>query len=217
MIPCRVVSLPFLVDPQYFDLGLPYRDATDDKVTIETAGTTLKYNVAIKCAAVTPGTVFREPIICKNIPRLVPVGPRPYALEGMLLAINIEQLMQLSKELENSNWCNARKERRTIEAEAAHGTVTRHYWVHQKGGETSTNSIASIFAWSRGLAHRLLDFTEKLEAACFGTVESGKMTKDLALLIHRPKVTRDQYLNTEEFIDAVAEDLRARLSGKAKL
>ncbi|MCH1922289.1 isocitrate/isopropylmalate family dehydrogenase, partial [Shewanella sp. A3A] len=80
---------------------------------------------------------------------------------------------------------------KTIEAEAAHGTVTRHFRVHQKGGETSTNSIASIFAWTRGLAHRaklddnarLLDFALKLEAACVGTVESGKMTKDLALLI----------------------------------
>ncbi|URD95165.1 Isocitrate dehydrogenase NADP [Musa troglodytarum] len=109
---------------------------------------------------------------------------------------------------------------KTIEAEAAHGTVTRHYRVHQKGGETSTNSIASIFAWSRGLAHRakldddarLLDFTQKLEAACVGTVESGKMTKDLALLIHGSSVTRAQYLNTEEFIDAVASELRARLS-----
>uniref|UniRef100_A0A6M2EIE9 Isopropylmalate dehydrogenase-like domain-containing protein n=1 Tax=Populus davidiana TaxID=266767 RepID=A0A6M2EIE9_9ROSI len=112
---------------------------------------------------------------------------------------------------------------KTIEAEAAHGTVTRHYRVHQKGGETSTNSIASIFAWSRGLSHRaklddnarLLDFTEKLEAACIGAVESGKMTKDLALLIHGSKVSRDHYLNTEEFIDAVAEELKARLSIKA--
>ncbi|PPD85864.1 hypothetical protein GOBAR_DD17197 [Gossypium barbadense] len=109
---------------------------------------------------------------------------------------------------------------KTIEAEAAHGTVTRHFRVHQKGGETSTNSIASIFAWTRGLAHRaklddnpkLLDFTEKLEAACIGTVESGKMTKDLALIIHGSKLARDKYLNTEEFIDAVAADLKARLS-----
>ncbi|KAJ8775394.1 hypothetical protein K2173_023159 [Erythroxylum novogranatense] len=83
----------------------------------------------------------------------------------------------------------------TIEVEAAHGTVTRHYRVHQKGGETSTNSIASIFAWSRGLAHRakldddarLLDFTEKLEAACIGVAKSSKMTKDLALIIHGSK------------------------------
>ncbi|XLR64845.1 hypothetical protein S83_015517 [Arachis hypogaea] len=84
---------------------------------------------------------------------------------------------------------------KTIEAEAAHGTVTRHYQVHQKGGETSTNSIASISAWPRGLAHRakldgnarLLDFTKKLKAACIGTVELKKMTKDLALLVHGPK------------------------------
>lgn len=114
---------------------------------------------------------------------------------------------------------------KTIEAEAAHGTVTRHYRVHQRGGETSTNSIASIFAWSRGLAHRaklddnarLSDFAKKLEAACVATVESGRMTKDLALLIHGPQVSRAQYLNTEEFIDAVAEELRARLSSKARL
>lgn len=84
---------------------------------------------------------------------------------------------------------------KTIEAEAAHGTVTRHYRVHQKGGETSTNSIASIFAWTRGLAHRaklddnaaLADFCQKLEASCIECVESGKMTKDLALIIHGPK------------------------------
>ncbi|KAF3536343.1 hypothetical protein F2Q69_00019994 [Brassica cretica] len=112
---------------------------------------------------------------------------------------------------------------KTIEAEAAHGTVTRHYRVHQKGGETSTNSIASIFAWTRGLAHRaklddnskLLEFTEKLEAACVGTVESGKMTKDLALIIHGSKLSRDTYLNTEEFIDAVADELKTRLGIKA--
>ncbi|CDY46358.1 BnaAnng08060D [Brassica napus] len=114
---------------------------------------------------------------------------------------------------------------KTIEAEAAHGTVTRHYRVHQKGGETSTNSIASIFAWSRGLAHRakldsnasLLNFIEKLEAACMATVESGKMTKDLALLIHGSKVKRDDYVNTEEFIDAVAWELRKRLFGSSRL
>nr|VDD62244.1 unnamed protein product [Brassica oleracea] len=99
---------------------------------------------------------------------------------------------------------------KTIEAEAAHGTVTRHYRVHQKGGETSTNSIASIFAWSRGLVHRakldsnasLLNFTEKLEAG---------------LLIHGSKVKRDDYVNTEEFIDAVAWELRKRLLGSSRL
>nr|GMC62084.1 isocitrate dehydrogenase [NADP] [Ipomoea batatas] len=112
---------------------------------------------------------------------------------------------------------------KTLEAEAAHGTVTRHFRLHQKGQETSTNSIASIFAWSRGLGHRaeldennnLMEFVQKLEAACIETVESGKMTKDLALLIHGPNVSRELYLNTEEFIDAVAQNLRSKISAPA--
>uniref|UniRef100_L0P3T5 Isocitrate dehydrogenase [NADP] n=1 Tax=Phyllostachys edulis TaxID=38705 RepID=L0P3T5_PHYED len=114
---------------------------------------------------------------------------------------------------------------KTLEAEAAHGTVTRHFRLHQKGQETSTNSIASIFAWTRGLEHRakldnngrLLDFTQKLESACVETVESGKMTKDLALLIHGPKVTREFYLSTEKFIDAVAQQLREKIQIAAAL
>ncbi|KAH9686438.1 isocitrate dehydrogenase (NADP) [Citrus sinensis] len=357
---------PFLeLDIKYFDLGLPNRDATDDKVTVESAEATLKYNVAIKCATITPdearvkefvlkqmwkspngtirnilnGTVFREPIICKNVPRLIPGWTKPICIgrhafgdqyratdtviqgPGKLKLVFVPEGKDEKTELEVYNFTgeggvalsmyntdesirafaeasmntayqkkwplylstkntilkkyDGRYEHRliddmvayalkseggyvwacknydgdvqsdflaqgfgslglmtsvlvcpdgkTIEAEAAHGTVTRHYRVHQKGGETSTNSIASIFAWSRGLAHRakldnnarLLDFTEKLEAACIGTVESGKMTKDLALIIHGSKMTREHYLNTEEFIDAVADDLRARLSGKA--
>lgn len=382
---------PFLeLDIKYFDLGLPNRDATSDRVTIESAEATLKYNVAIKCATITPdearvtefnlkqmwrspngtirnilnGTVFREPIICRNIPRLVSGWTKPicigrhafgdqyratdtiikgpgklklvYETEGSEEKIQIEvfrftgeggvalsmyntdesirafaeasmstayqkkwplylstkntilkkydgRFKDIFQEVYEGNWRSKFEaagiwyehrliddmvayalkseggyvwacknydgdvqsdflaqgfgslglmtsvlvcpDGKTIEAEAAHGTVTRHYRVHQKGGETSTNSIASIFAWTRGLAHRakldgnarLLDFTEKLEAACVGAVESGKMTKDLALLIHGPKVTRSQYLNTEEFINAVAEELRVRLSLKAKL
>ncbi|KAJ1399809.1 Isopropylmalate dehydrogenase-like domain [Sesbania bispinosa] len=395
---------PFLeLDIKYFDLGLPHRDATNDRVTIESAEATLKYNVAIKCATITPdearvkefnlkqmwkspngtirnilnGTVFREPIICKNIPRLVsgwskPIcigrhafgdqyratdtlieGPgklklvfgkvtiqstvshdstpsgheeskelevynftgaggialsmyntdesiRAFAEASMNIAYQKRWPLYLStkntilkkydgrfkdifQEVYDTQWSHKFKtagiwyehrliddmvayalksnggyvwacknydgdvqsdfiaqgfgslglmtsllvcpDGKTIEAEAAHGTVTRHYRVHQKGGETSTNSIASIFAWSRGLAHRakldgnsrLLDFTEKLEAACIGTVEMGKMTKDLALLGHGPNVSRSQFLNTEEFIDAVAEELRTRLSTQAKL
>ncbi|XP_027340134.1 isocitrate dehydrogenase [NADP]-like isoform X2 [Abrus precatorius] len=382
---------PYLeLDIKYFDLGLPHRDATNDRVTIESAEATLKYNVAIKCATITPdearvkefnlkqmwkspngtirnilnGTVFREPIICKNIPRLVsgwtkPIcigrhafgdqyratdtiinGPgklklvfapsgneetkdlevynftgvggialsmyntdesiRAFAEASMNIAHQKRWPLYLStkntilkkydgrfkdifQEVFDSQWSHKFKaagiwyehrliddmvayalksdggyvwacknydgdvqsdflaqgfgslglmtsvlvcpDGKTIEAEAAHGTVTRHYRVHQKGGETSTNSIASIFAWSRGLAHRakldgnakLLDFTEKLEAACIGTVELGKMTKDLALLVHGPKVSRSQYLNTEDFIDAVAEELRRRLSSQSKL
>ncbi|XP_057949806.1 isocitrate dehydrogenase [NADP]-like isoform X1 [Malania oleifera] len=382
---------PFLeLDIKYFDLGLPQRDATDDMVTVESAEATLKYNVAIKCATITPdearvkefnlkkmwrspngtirnilnGTVFREPIICKNIPRLVSGWTKPICIgrhafgdqyratdtvihgpgnlkllfvpDGHKEKIELEvfnftgaggialsmyntdesihafaeasmntayqkkwplylstkntilkkydgRFKDIFQEVYETKWKSKFEDARiwyehrliddmvayalkseggyvwacknydgdvqsdflaqgfgslglmtsilvcpdgkTIEAEAAHGTVTRHYRVHEKGAETSTNSIASIFAWSRGLAHRarlddnarLLDFTEKLETACVATVESGKMTKDLALLIHGPNVARSQYLNTEEFIDAVAEELKARLPNKAKL
>ncbi|XP_047315782.1 isocitrate dehydrogenase [NADP]-like isoform X1 [Impatiens glandulifera] len=384
--------LPFLeLDIKYFDLGLPNRDATDDRVTVESAEATLKYNVAIKCATITPdedrvkefnlkqmwkspngtirniinGTVFREPIICRNVPRLVPSWTKPicigrhafgdqykatdvviqgagklklifepeggrgekieaevYSFTGAggvaLSMYNTDESIRafaessmstayqkgwplylstkntilkkydgrfkdIFQEVYESQWKSKFEaagiwyehrliddmvayalkseggyvwacknydgdvqsdflaqgfgslglmasvlvcpDGKTIEAEAAHGTVTRHYRVHQKGGETSTNSIASIFAWSRGLAHRakldendrLLDFTQKLEQACIGSVESGKMTKDLSLLIHGAKVTRDKFLNTEDFIDAVAEELRARLYVKSKL
>ncbi|KAK8914577.1 Cytosolic isocitrate dehydrogenase [NADP] [Platanthera zijinensis] len=381
--------LPFLdLNVKYFDLGILNRDATNDQVTVESAEATLRYNVAIKCATITPdegrvkefnlksmwrspngtirnilnGTVFREPIICKNIPRLVPGWSKPICIgrhaygdqyratdkvingpgklklvfEGREEEVQLEvfnftgaggvalamyntdesihafaeasmntayqkrwplylstkntilkkydgRFKDIFQEVYETTW-RAKFEAagiwyehrliddmvayslkseggyvwacknydgdvqsdflaqgfgslglmtsvlvcpdgRTIEAEAAHGTVTRHFRVHQKGGETSTNSIASIYAWTRGLAHRaklddnsrLLDFTKKLEAACIGTVESGKMTKDLALIIHGSKLTRDHYMNTEEFINAVAEDLRARFSVKSKL
>eukprot|EP00250_Pteridium_aquilinum_P005472 c15556_g1_i1 orf=85-1512(-) len=383
--------LPFVdVDLKYFDLGILNRDATNDSVTVESAEATLKYNVAVKCATITPdegrvtefnlkamwrspngtirnilnGTVFREPILCKNVPRLVPgwtkpicigrhaygdqyratdtviKGPgklklvfvpenggapieqevfkfegaggvglamyntdesiRAFAESSMSMALQKRWPLYLStkntilkkydgrfkdifQEVYEREWKSKFEEAgiwyehrliddmvayalksegayvwacknydgdvqsdflaqgfgslglmtsvlmcpdgKTIEAEAAHGTVTRHFRVHQKGGETSTNSIASIFAWTRGLGHRakldennkLLDFALKLEAACIETVESGKMTKDLAILSHGPKVARDQYLNTEEFIDAVAEALRARLDTSSKL
>ena len=109
---------------------------------------------------------------------------------------------------------------KTMEAEAAHGTVTRHYRLHQKGEETSTNPIASIFAWTRGLSHRaalddnaeLARFAQALESVCVETVESGKMTKDLALLVKGGKVTRADYLNTQEFLDALDEGLRYKLA-----
>ena len=106
-----------------------------------------------------------------------------------------------------------------MEAEAAHGTVTRHYRQHQKGIETSTNPIASIFAWTRGLAHRgkldnnqpLIDFCMTLENICIETIESGKMTKDLALLIHKENLNESHYLTTQKFLDTLKENLEAKL------
>ncbi|NCF30596.1 MAG: NADP-dependent isocitrate dehydrogenase [Bacteroidetes bacterium] len=106
-----------------------------------------------------------------------------------------------------------------MEAEAAHGTVTRHYRQHQKGKETSTNPMASIFAWTRGLAHRgkldnnqsLIDFCQTLEAVCIETIESGKMTKDLALLIHKEDLNPSHYLTTQKFLDAIKVNLEAKL------
>jgi isocitrate dehydrogenase len=378
--------LPFVdVDLKYYDLGIMNRDATNDRVTVESAEATLKYNVAVKCATITPdearvaefglkemwkspngtirnilnGTVFREPILCKSVPRLVPgwtkpvcigrhafgdqykatdavfKGPgklkmvfvpdnggetvdlevyhydgaggvalsmyntdesiRAFATASMTMALQKKWPLYLSTKntilkkydgrfkdifqevYVNDGWEAKFKDAgiwyehrliddmvayalksegeyvwacknydgdvqsdmlaqgfgslglmtsvlicpdgKTVEAEAAHGTVTRHFRVHQKGGETSTNSIASIFAWTRGLAHRglldgntkLQEFAEKLETACVSVVDSGKMTKDLAILIHGPKVTKKDYLNTEEFIDAVAEELKLKL------
>jgi isocitrate dehydrogenase len=102
---------------------------------------------------------------------------------------------------------------RTVEAEAAHGTVTRHFREHQKGRATSTNSIASIFAWTRGLSHRaklddnseLARFAATLEKVCVDTVEAGFMTKDLALLVG----PEQKWLSTEGFLDKVAENLQA--------
>lgn len=110
---------------------------------------------------------------------------------------------------------------KTMEAEAAHGTVTRHYRQYQQGKETSTNPIASIFAWTRGLAHRgkldgnqeLIDFCTALENVCIETVENGKMTKDLALLIHGKELNSSHYLTTQQFLSALKENLEAKLNG----
>ena len=109
---------------------------------------------------------------------------------------------------------------KTVEAEAAHGTVTRHYRQHQQGKSTSTNPIASIFAWTRGLMHRakldgnaeLLNFCEKLEQVCIETVEAGEMTKDLAVLIHGDNVTSENYLSTEGFLAVLKRNLDAKLN-----
>lgn len=109
---------------------------------------------------------------------------------------------------------------KTMEAEAAHGTVTRHYRLYQQGKPTSTNPIASIFAWTRGLAFRgkldnnqeLIDFCNALEAVCIETVESGKMTKDLAVCIYGNNTTPEQYLNTEQFMDELGQNLQKKVT-----
>lgn len=376
--------LPYVdLDLKYYDLSVQNRDATNDQVTIDSAEATKKYQVAVKCATITPdearvkefglkkmwkspngtirniigGTVFREPIIIKNIPRLVNTWTQPIIIgrhahadqykatdfvtkgKGTLtltftpengepqahtvydfngdgvamgmyntdesiygfahscfrLALQKKYPLYLStkntilkaydgrfkdifqevyeKEYKaeyekagityehrliddmvaaalkwNGGFVWACKnydgdvqsdtvaqgfgslglmtsvlltpDGQTMEAEAAHGTVTRHYRQHQQGKETSTNPIASIFAWTRGMAHRgkldnnqpLIDFANTLEQVCIETVERGKMTKDLALLVHGDKMQRSDYLSTEDFMDAIAEGLKAKLA-----
>lgn len=379
MIKERLIS-PYLDVPiKYFDLSIQNRDATDDAVTVEAAHAVLQNRVGVKCATITPdlarvkefslkkmwkspngtirniigGTVFREPIVCKNIPRLVPHWTKPiviarhafgdqYRATGMEITRPGQVALQFTpddgteaqkKEVFNFtssgvvlgmyntdasitefaiscfNYALQRRynlyfstkntilqiydgrfkdifqalyeerfkklfeenglryEHRLIddmvafalksdggylwacknydgdvqsdsvaqgfgslglmtsvllngdgsvmEAEAAHGTVTRHYRLHQKGLETSTNPIASIYAWSRGLKkrgeidenNRLVQFAEVLEKSCIETVEAGLMTKDLALCLHGPEVKREQYLSTEEFLSAIADKL----------
>jgi isocitrate dehydrogenase len=375
--------LPYLdVDIKYFDLGMEHRDATNDQVTIDAAEAIKQYNVGIKCATITPdegrveefglkqmwkspngtirnildGTVFREPIVCKNVPRLVPNWTAPICIgrhafgdqyratdfvtkgkgkltikfegedgqviehevynfkgDGVALAMyNTDESIKgfarscfnqaiakgwplylstkntILKKYDgrfkdifediyqtefkatmdaagityehrliddmvasalkwNGNFVWACKnydgdvqsdtvaqgfgslglmtsvlvtpDGKTMEAEAAHGTVTRHYRQHQKGQKTSTNPIASIFAWTRGLEHRgrldgneaLINFCQTLEQVCVDVVESGKMTKDLAVCIYGNKVSEDQYLYTEDFLEALNSELKARL------
>ena len=376
--------LPYLdIDIKYYDLGVEYRDETNDQVTVDAAHAIRQYGVGIKCATITPdedrvkefnlkqmwkspngtirnildGTVFREPIVIKNIPRLVTTWNRPIIVgrhafgdqyratdfvvpgkgkltvkfegeDGQVIEHEVFQFkgggvamamynteesirgfarscmnMALQKvwplylstkntilkkydgrfkdifqevfehefqpqfeaagityehRLIDDMVASAMKwnggfiwacknydgdvqsdsvaqgygslglmtsvlvtpDGKTMEAEAAHGTVTRHFREHQKGRPTSTNPIASIFAWTRGLAFRgklddnqaLIDFAEALESVCIETVESGKMTKDLAVCIHGNKVSHgDHYLYTEEFLDAIDENLKLKL------
>lgn len=377
--------LPFLdIDLHIYDLGIENRDKTDDKVTVECAEAIKKYNVGIKCATITPdekrveefnlksmwkspngtirnilgGTVFREPILCKNIPRLVTCWTKPiiigrhahgdqykatdflvpgkgklemiftgddgtkqnytvheykgpgiamgmyntdesiidfahssmkYALErGYPLYLSTKNTIlkkydgrfkdifqdiydrEYKAKYEAKNiWYEHRliddmvayamkseggfvwacknydgdvqsdsvaqgygslglmtsvlicPDGKTVEAEAAHGTVTRHYRMYQKGQETSTNPIASIFAWTQGLLHRakldnnqaLASFANKLEEVCVETIESGFMTKDLAICIKGMSgVKRTDYMETFEFMDKLAENLKKKLS-----
>ena len=372
---------PYLeLDIKYFDLGMESRDKTDDQITIDSANAINKYGVGIKCATITPdearveefklkkmwkspngtirnilgGTVFREPIICNNIPKLVPTWTKPIVIgrhafgdqyratdflvpgkgkmqvkwisedgkdtkefevfnfPGPGVALSMYNLDQSIKDFARAcmnyglqrNWpvylstkntilkaydgrfkdlfeevyqkefadkfksANITYEHRliddmvacamkwngayvwacknydgdvqsdtvaqgfgslglmtsvlmspdgkTVEAEAAHGTVTRHYRMHQQGKETSTNPIASIFAWTRGLAHRgkldgnneLIKFSESLEKVCVETVESGSMTKDLAILIDK----NAKYLTTNQFLETINSNLKKKLN-----
>ena len=372
---------PYLdLDIKYYDLGVESRDKTSDQITIDSANAINKYGVGIKCATITPdearvkefklkkmwrspngtirnilgGTVFREPIICKNIPKLVPTWTKPIVIgrhafgdqyratdflvpgkgkmevkwtsedgkekkefevfnfpgPGIALSMyNLDESIrdfaracmnyglqrnwpvylstkntilkaydgrfkdlfeeifekEFSDKFKNSNltyehrliddmvacamkWNGAyiwacknydgdvqsdtvaqgfgslglmtsvliSPDGKTVEAEAAHGTVTRHYRMHQQGKETSTNPIASIFAWTRGLAHRgkldgnneLIKFSETLENVCIETVESGLMTKDLAILINKSA----RYLTTNEFLEAINLNFKKKLN-----
>ena len=366
---------PYLdIKLDYYDLGVEHRDATADQVTVDAANAIKKYGVGVKCATITPdearvkefnlkqmwkspngtirnilgGVIFREPIICKNVPRLVPGWTQPIIIgrhafgdqyratdfrfpgkgkltikfvgedgniiekdvfdaPGSGVAMAMYNLDDSIREFARSslNYGLARNypvylstkntilkaydgrfkdlfqevfdaefkaeyakrkltyehrliddmvasamkwsggyvwacknydgdvqsdtvaqgfgslglmtsvlltpDGKTMEAEAAHGTVTRHYREHQQGRETSTNSIASIFAWSRGLAHRakldgnaeLATFADTLEKVCVATVEAGFMTKDLALLVG----DRQAWLSTTGFLDKVAENM----------
>ncbi len=380
MIKERLI-LPYLdIDLKYFDLGIEHRDATDDRVTVEAANAIKQYGVGVKCATITPdearveefglkqmwkspngtirnildGTVFREPIICKNVPRLVPTWERPIVIArhafgdqyratdfvvpgpgqltitfkpsdgsatishdvfafkggGVALAMyNVDESIRsfaracLSFGLERkypvylstkntilkaydgrfkdlfaevfaaefeSKYAAAgityehrliddmvafalkspgdflwaaknydgdvqsdsiaqgfgslglmtsvllSPDGKTVEAEAAHGTVTRHFRQHQQGKATSTNPIASIFAWTRGLEYRgkfdgtpqVVEFARTLEKVCVDTVESGDMTKDLALLIG----PEQPWLTTEQFLAKLDENLRAAMA-----
>ncbi len=374
--------LPHLdIDLRYYDLGIGHRDETEDRVTLEAARAIKRYGVGVKCATITPdearvkefglkkmwkspngtirneldGTVFREPIICANVPRLVPGWTEPivigrhaygdqyratefaipsagkltlkftpddgskqheeqvYEFHGPGVALSMynldasirgfahacfnyglmrrwpvylstkntilktydgrfkdifEQVYQAEyrarfeaagigyehRLIDDMVACLMKwhgkyvwacknydgdvesdivaqgygslglmtsvllsPDGQTIEAEAAHGTVTRHYRLHQQGKETSTNPIASIFAWTRGLEHRgklddtpdVIAFARTLERVCVETVESGKMTKDLAVLIGPDQ----PWLNTAQFLDALDSELRRRMEG----
>ena len=375
--------LPYLdVNLEYYDLGIEYRDKTDDQVTIDSAHAIQKHGVGVKCATITPdearveefklkkmwkspngtirnilgGVIFREPIIIKNVPRLIPHWTKPIVIgrhafgdqyratdfkvpgpgkltvtftptdgskpmefnvfdfpsSGVAMAMyNLDDSIrdfarasfnyglirkypvflstkntilkaydgrfkdifadvfekEFKTEFDKNNleydhrliddmvatslrweggyiWACKNydgdvqsdtvaqgygslglmtsvlmtPDGKTVEAEAAHGTVTRHFRDHQAGKATSTNPIASIFAWTQGLAHRakldntpkVAEFAKTLERVCIETVESGKMTKDLALLISKDA----PWLNTQEFLAAIDENLKKAMSSK---
>jgi len=310
----KKLILPYLdLYIKYYDLCIKNRDSTSDKITVDGAKAIKEFGVGIKCATITPdenrlkeyklkkmwkspngtirnilgGTVFREPIICKNIPKLVPSWTNPIVigrhafgdqyratdfkvpgkgkLEIKWTSENGKEKKEFKEKFEekkityehrliddmvacamkwNGNYIWACKnydgdvqsdtiaqgfgslglmtsvlmspDGKTIESEAAHGTVTRHYRLHQQGKETSTNPIASIFAWARGLYHRgkldgnedLKKFVKILEKVCVQTVEKGSMTKDLAILIGK----NQKYLTTNQFLEVIDSNLKKELN-----
>ncbi len=177
--------MPFLnIDLKYYDLGIKHRDETNDRVTVDAANAIREFGVGVKCAMITP-----------NAARV-----KEYNLKEQWKSPNAT----IRSILDGTVF---RK---------PHGTVVRHYYEHLKGNPTSTNSIASIFAWTGALAKRgeidntpdVVRFSEMLEKSVIQTVENGIMTKDL-MLIASPPVTK--HAATEEFIDAVAENMKKNI------
>ena len=191
---------PFLdLELDYYDLGMEHRDATDDQVTIDAAGITYEHRLIDDMVASALKWSGGYVWACKNYDGDVQSDTAAQGFGSLGLMTSV--LMT--------------PDGQTVEAEATHGTVTRHYREHQKGKATSTNSIASIFAWTRGLAHRaklddnadLAKFASTLEKVCVDTVESGHMTKDLALLVGPDQ----KWLTTDGFLDKVDENLKVAM------
>ncbi|KAG9037842.1 Isocitrate dehydrogenase [NADP], mitochondrial precursor (Oxalosuccinate decarboxylase) [Tulasnella sp. UAMH 9824] len=235
--------LPYLkIDLKYYDLGIENRDATDDRVTIESAEAIQKYNVGVKCATITPdeareiyesdyksqfeaaGLWYEHRLIDDMVAQAVKSqGGFVWAcknydgdVQSDILAQGFGSLGMMTSELITPDG-------KTIESEAAHGTVTRHYREWQKGKETSTNPVASIFAWTRGLAFRakldendaLKQFVQDLETSCLDVINQDRiMTKDLALAIHGKDMKREHWVVTNVYMDAVNSKLKEKLAAR---
>src|ERR671935_7166 len=229
---------PYLdVELEYYDLGIENRDKTNDQVTIDAANAIKKHRVGVKCATITPDearvkdlfqdvydTEFKTEFEKRKLfyeHRLIDdmvasalkwSGGYVWACKNYDGDVQSDTVAQGFGSLGLMTSVLMTPDGRTVEAEAAHGTVTRHYREHQKGEKTSTNPIASIFAWTRGLAHRgkldgtpeVTSFAQTLEQVCIKTIEGGQMTKDLALLVGKDTL----FLNTQDFLGALDDNLR---------